>query len=253
MDINDKLLAREPHPNRCGRPPLRASVAVSSSHVHLTAAAIETLFCDHYSLHALRLLGQPELYEADETVTVIGPGGRLNHISIIGPPGLENQLEVSSTDARILGIAVPSRNFHQSAVTPEVVIQGPRARIRLEASLIWPLRHVCMSPTEAESAGVHEGDQIGAVIRMHQRVVILRDVQVRVSSTCRSELRLDLDEAHRLNLKSGQRVEISAIAPAQTRTAGVHEAEIQVTAPPGQAHSSTETSDALGVGSTSLY
>lgn len=186
---------------------LRVPVAISPTHVHLTAATIETLFCDHYRLHVLRQLGQPVLYEAHETVTLIGPGGHLNHVPIIGPPRAENQVEVSSTDAQILGIAAPVRRSGHISGTPGVMITGPRTSVRLESGLIRALRHVHMTPAEAESFGVHDGDRVDALIRTHPTIV-LRDVPIRVSPDYRLELHLDMDEAHRLELKSGDHVDI---------------------------------------------
>jgi propanediol utilization protein len=197
-----------PHPDLCSRSSLRAPVRVSPTHVHLTAATIETLFCDHYCLHALHHLGQPALYEAEETVALIGPTGHVNHVPVIGPPRLENQIEVSSTDAQILGIAVPLRQSGHIVGTPGVVIQGPRARVRLESGLIRALRHAHMTPAEAESVGVHDGDRLDAVILTHGPVILIEDVLVRTSPDYRLELHLDMDEAHRLDLKSGDHVEL---------------------------------------------
>jgi putative phosphotransacetylase len=132
----------------------------------------------------------------------------LNHVPIIGPPPAENQIEVSSTDAQILGIAAPVSQSGPVLGAPGVVIQGPRTRVRLESGLIRGLRHVHMTPAEADSVGVHDGDRLDAVIRTRHPATIVRDVLVRVSPTYRLELHLDMDEAHRLELKSGDYVEL---------------------------------------------
>jgi propanediol utilization protein len=208
MNTGGGFLPRQPQPNPCSRSSLRAPVAVSPTHVHLTVATIETLFCDHYCLHAHHRLGQPALYEAEETVTLIGPGGRLNHVPVIGPPRLENQIEVSHTDAQVLGIEVPLRRSGHVARTPSVLIKGPRTSIRLESCLIRALRHAHMTPAEAESIGVHDGGRLDAVILTHTPLTLLRDVLVRASPDFRLELHLDMDEAHRLDLKSGDQVEL---------------------------------------------
>lgn len=209
MSIKSDFLPRQTHLNEAGRLSLRAPVAVSSTHVHLTAATIETLFCDHYRLHALHYLGQPALYEADETVTLIGPTGQLNHVPIIGPPRTENQIEVSTTDAQILGIAVPIRPSGHLVGTPGLELQGPRTRVRLESGLIRALRHVHMRPPEAEEIGVHDGDRLDAVIQT-EPPIILRDILVRVSPNSRLELHLDMDEAHALDLDPGDHVDLRA-------------------------------------------
>lgn len=207
MNTKGDLRPPQPHGNR-GRSLLCAPVVVSPTHVHLTAASIEALFCDRYRLHALHRLGQPSLYEADETVTLIGPRGHLNHIPIIGPPRAEDQIEVSMTDAEILGIKVPVRPSGQLGGTPGLVIQGPRTCLQLKSGVIRALRHVHMTPAEASVLGVHDGNRLDAVIRSPLRQIILRDILVRVSPNYRLELHLDMDEAHRLDVQSGDCVEM---------------------------------------------
>jgi propanediol utilization protein len=188
---------------------LEAPVVVSASHAHLTPATIEALFCDHYRLHAFHPLGQPSVYEADETVTLIGPGGHLNHVPIVGPPRSENQIEVSATDAQVLGLAVPLRRSGQLAGTPGLAIQGPRTRVRLESGLIRTLRHVHMNPAQAEMIGACDGDYIDACTRT-QPPIVLRGILARVLPDSRLELHLDMDEARALDLQSGDLIELRA-------------------------------------------
>ena len=209
MTIISHFPSRQSDPDGSRVSPLRTPVVVSAAHVHLTAATIEALFCDRYCLHALHPLGQPSLYEADETVTLIGPGGHLNHVPIVGPPRDENQIEVSATDARILGISVPVRPSGQLVETPGIEIQGPRTHVRLESGLIRALRHVHMTPHEAQILGLRDGEHIDAAT-LAQPPVILRDILVRVSRDSRLELHLDMDEAHALALQSGDLVELRA-------------------------------------------
>jgi propanediol utilization protein len=190
-------------------PTLLAPVAVTATHAHLTAETVETLFCDHYRLHVLHPLGQPAQFEADETVTLIGPGGHLHHVPIIGPPRATDQVEISPSDARILGIAVPVRASGHTDQTPGVMIQGPRSRVRLDSGLICALHHVHMTPADAAHLGVREGDRLDAVIHTQATTSSLRDVQVRVAPHFRLELHLDPDEAHRLGLKAGDQVELT--------------------------------------------
>lgn len=190
------------------RPTLRVPVAISPTHAHLTEASIETLFCDHYHLHEHRRLGQPALYEAEETVSLIGPRGRLNHIPVIGPPRAANQIEITATDALRLGIAAPLRRSGQVVETPGIVIEGPRTSVRLESGVIRALHHVHMTPADAARVGVHDGERVDAVIRGQRPPVFLRDVLIRVSPEFQLELHLDADEGNALGLKSGDHVEL---------------------------------------------
>jgi propanediol utilization protein len=174
----------------------------------LTAATIEELFCDHYRLHEHSRLGQPALYEVGETVTLIGPRGHLDHVRVIGPPRTENQVEISSTDAQILGISAPARRSGEIVETPGIVIKGPRTSVRLHHGVIRALRHLHMNPADAEYAGVQDGDLIEAVIRAHRPLIRFRGVLIRVSPEFRLELHLDSDEANALGLKSGDQIEL---------------------------------------------
>jgi propanediol utilization protein len=208
MTPHDSVPLRQQRLHRPAHSPLRVSVAVSPTHVHLTAATIEELFCDRYRLHEYSPLGQPALYEAGETVSLIGPRGHLDHVRVIGPPRAENQVELSSTDAQILGISVPVRRSGDLVGTPGIVIKGPRTSVKLERGVIRALRHVHMSPADAEYAGVRDGDLIEAVIRAHRPLIRLRGVLIRVSPEFRLELHLDSDEAKALGLKSSDQIEL---------------------------------------------
>jgi propanediol utilization protein len=132
----------------------------------------------------------------------------LNHIPVIGPPRTANQIEISSTDARILGIAAPVRRSGQIVNTPGIVIEGPRTSMRLEYGVIRALHHVHMTPTDAARVGVHDGERVDAIIRSQRPPVLLRDVLIRVSTEFQLELHLDADEANALGLKSGDHVEL---------------------------------------------
>jgi propanediol utilization protein len=184
---------------------LSVPVAVSATHVHLTSAAIAALFCDHYQLHEYSRLAQPNLYEAYETVRLIGPRGHLDHVRVIGPPVPVNQVEISSTDALTLGIDPPIRRSGDLRETPGISIKGPRSTLRVERGVIRPLRHVHMSPADSVRIGVKDGDSLEAVA--HRAPGLLRDVLARVSPEYRLEFHIDADEANALNLHAGDHVE----------------------------------------------
>jgi putative phosphotransacetylase len=55
--------------------------------VHLTQEAIEQLFGSGYLLNVHSPLSQPGQYAAEETVTLVGPRGRLTHVRIVVAAG----------------------------------------------------------------------------------------------------------------------------------------------------------------------
>jgi len=66
--------------------PALIPIAVSARHVHLTQRTVEQLFGPGYQLSVHSPLSQPGQYAANETVTLVGPRGRLTHVRIVGPP-----------------------------------------------------------------------------------------------------------------------------------------------------------------------
>ena len=74
----------------------------SGRHVHLTADQSRALF--GHELTPKRPLSQPGQYLAKERVTVIGPKGSFENVAVLGPERKETQVELSFTDARVLGV-----------------------------------------------------------------------------------------------------------------------------------------------------
>ena len=181
----------------------RIPVAISERHVHLTQDVIERLFCDRYHLHEEFRASQPTQFAAQESVTLVGPRGRIAGVRVIGPPRAQNQVEISQTDCQTLGISAPLRNSSDIEDTPGILIEGPRASVRLERGLIRLVRHVHMAPAEAQRLGVEDGDHIDLAAQGTDRRTLFGNVLVRVSCAYRSEFHLDLDEANAAGLTSG--------------------------------------------------
>ena len=185
---------------------VRVPVIVSAAHVHLTQAVIEELYCDRYRLHEHARLPQPTQYVAEESVTLIGPMGRVENVRVIGPPRLENQVELSQTDARALGIEVPVRRSGALEDTPGILIEGPRARVLISRGVIRVLRHIHMNPGDADFLGLRDQDRVEVTDEWNPRTILLRDVLVRVAPNYRLELHLDLDDGKDAGLRSGDHV-----------------------------------------------
>jgi acetate kinase len=103
-------------------------VAVSARHVHLSQATIDRLFGPGYVLRARGPVSQPGQFAALESVALTGPRGRLEHVRVVGPPRLADQVEISFTDERHLGIDAPLRLSGDLCGTPGVTVEGPEGR-----------------------------------------------------------------------------------------------------------------------------
>jgi len=191
-------------PGAADTQPAQISVAVSARHVHLTQATVEQLFGAGHELKIRTALLQPDQYAADETVTLIGPAGRLPNVRVVGPTRDEDQVELSRTDQLALGIDAPFRASGDLAGTPGIVIAGPAGSVTLGHGVIGVLRHIHMSPAVADVLGLENHDQVDVALNHEGRRLTFSDVIVRVSPTYRLELHLDTDEGNAAGLRSSE-------------------------------------------------
>jgi len=96
--------------------------------------------------------------------------------------------------------------------TPGILIEGPRASVRLEHGVICPPCHLYMSPSDADRLGLKDQDRVEVVVERDDRPALLRDVCICVSADYRLELYLDADEGNAAALRSGDHVVLSKIA-----------------------------------------
>jgi acetate kinase len=200
--------------HRSKRPrPVAAMIpmAVSVRHVHLTQRTVEGLFGPGYLLQVRSPLSQPGQFAAQETVALVGPRGRLNHVRIVGPPRSEDQVELSRTDEIELGINAPLRESGDLAGTPGIVIEGPVGSVTLPHGVICALRHIHLSPADADVLGLKNGDKVAVVVTAGDRKMVFGDVVVRVSPAFRIELHLDSDEGNAAGWQAGSEVMLTEI------------------------------------------
>lgn len=177
-------------------------VVISERHVHLAQDVIEQLFCDHYQLHEESRVSQPSQFAARESVTLVGPRGRIANVRVIGPPRAHNQVEISEADGELLGISAPLRETGDLKDTPGVSVEGPRARVRLAHGVIRALRHIHLHPLDAAGQGLRDGDRIDVCVDGTSSALFAA-VLVRVSPVFRSELHIDADDARAAGLQAG--------------------------------------------------
>ena len=200
-------------PAKAEQAPALIPMAISVRHVHLTQASVEILFGAGHQLQVHSPLSQPGQYAAEEVVTLVGPKGRLTHVRVIGPPRAQDQVELAHTDEIVLGVDAPLRESGDLAGTPGIVIEGPVGSVSLQRGVICALRHIHMSPADAEVLGLKNHDQVAVVVMAGKRRLIFGDVIVRVAPAFRLELHLDSNEGNAAGLSSGSEVLLSAIDP----------------------------------------
>ena len=172
----------------------------SGRHVHLTEEQIMTLF--GHSLTPVKPLSQPGQFAAKERVTVIGPKGELKNVAVLGPARKEGQVELSLTDARLLGLSVPVRQSGDVKDSPGVNLIGPAGQLRLERGAIAARRHIHLAPADAARFGVKD-KQVVKLQTFTSRPAVFEEVMVRVSPDFSSAVHLDYDEANACGFQSG--------------------------------------------------
>lgn len=185
------LLARQVGSNAA----LTIPVAVSARHAHLSDATIAGLFGAGHRLQKRCDLSQQGQYSAEETVTLIGPRGRLESVRLMGPPRTSDQIEISRTDEFILGVDAPVRLSGDLDNTPGITLAGPHGSVTLSRGVICARRHIHMNPDDARRLGVADGDVVQVKIDSG-RELTFAGVIVRVAPDYRLELHLDTDEAN---------------------------------------------------------
>ena len=184
-------------------------VAVSARHAHLTTATIEALFGSGYQLTKRADLSQHGQFAAQESVTLIGPKGRIEQVRLIGPPRNADQIEISRTDEFKLGIDAPVRLSGDVVNTPGITLEGPRGRITIPHGVICARRHIHMNTDDARRFNVRDRDTVDVRIDSDGRDLTFSDVVVRVDPSYRLELHLDTDEANAAEIVPHLEAELS--------------------------------------------
>jgi acetate kinase len=187
---------------------IQIPIAISARHAHLSQATLERLFGAGFRLGSRADLSQKGQFAAHETVTLIGPRGRLEKVRLMGPPRAHDQVEISRTDEFTLGVDAPVRISGDLTNTPGITLEGPKGRVTLTSGVIAARRHIHMSVDDAKRLGVRDHDVVAVRIDSNDRDLTFNDVSVRVAPDFRLELHLDTDEANAAGVKQGDVAEL---------------------------------------------
>lgn len=182
-------------------------VGVSNRHIHLSQEHVEALFGPGYQLTKKKELmgGQ---FAANECCTIVGLKLRaIENVRVLGPARKSTQVEISSTDARKLGINVPVRESGDIAGSAPIAIVGPKGAIYCKEGCIVAARHIHMSPADATAAGVSDGDYVSVKVE-NERGTTFNNVKIRVDDSFTLEMHIDTDEANASEIKQGDKVMI---------------------------------------------
>ena len=171
-------------------------VETSARHVHITEETLEILFGKGYQLTKKKDLSQPGQFACEERVQVIGPKNSFPAVSILGPTRPADQVELSASDARSIGVAAPVRESGDIAGSGACKLVGPKGEVELKEGVIVAKRHIHMTPEDAENYGVKDKQVVSVKIDSPERSLVFGDVVVRVSPKFKLAMHIDTDESN---------------------------------------------------------
>lgn len=177
-------------------------VETSARHVHVTEETFKVLFGEDAKMEVKKMLSQPGQFASTSRVDVVGPKNTIKNVSILGPARNANQVEMSLTDCRTLGVDAPIRESGDIKGSAPIKIVGPKGEVELTEGLIVAKRHIHMTEEDAAEYGVKNGEIVSVKIESpRERTAILGDVVVRVSPKFALAMHIDTDESNALGLQ----------------------------------------------------
>jgi len=170
-------------------------IEVSARHIHLSQSHLEKLFGENYKLIKLKNLSQPELFAAQETLTIQYKDKSILSVRIIGPCREQTQVELSLTDAFSLNIKIPVRESGALENTPGIRLIGPKGMVDLKSGVIASSRHIHASNEEALRLGIKDKELVW-VKTQGERALIFKKVLVRVDPSSSLAMHIDTDEGN---------------------------------------------------------
>lgn len=183
-------------------------IETSARHVHVNEETLEKLFGKGAKLNVKKYLSQPGQFASTEKVTIVGPKKSIENVSILGPTRGKNQVEVSGTDARTLGIDIVVRESGDIAGTPGCKLVGPAGEVELTEGVIVAKRHIHVTPKDAKEMNLADKEIVSVKVENGIRSLIFGDVVVRVRDDFAPAMHIDTDESNAAMLAMGYYGEI---------------------------------------------
>lgn len=183
-------------------------VETSARHIHLTQQDLEILCGQGFQMQSVRPLSQPGQYVSNVRLTLVGPKRTFENVVVLGPVRPASQVEVSATEARMLGINPPVRESGDIQGSSPITIVGPQGQIQLPIGCIIAKRHIHMTPEDAFLFQVKDKDIVSVKVHSPSRSLIFGDVIIRVRKDFSLAMHIDTDEANAAGLNGDTQGEL---------------------------------------------
>lgn len=186
---------------------MKVKIGVSARHVHLCREDLDFLFGNNYELNLLKDLYQAGEYACKETLTIKTEKGSYNNVRILGPVREYTQIEISKTDAYILGLNPPVRNSGDISESAAITLVNGDKEIFKKEGCIIATRHLHVSNDEALQYGLTDGEVVSFILNGEKGGTI-NNVHIKTDAHFRLELHIDLDDANAHLAKTGDEGEL---------------------------------------------
>ncbi|MBC1462755.1 phosphate propanoyltransferase [Listeria welshimeri] len=170
-------------------------IGVSNRHIHLTEKDYNQLFPDE-PIQVKKWLKQPGEFAAEQTLTVVSDKDELQRVRILGPLRKFSQVELSKTDARMLGMKIPIRVSGDIEGTPGIKLVSKYGEVCLPKGAIIAKRHIHLPESVANEYGVKQGEEVSVLVGSEIRSVVLNHCTIRINNQFIPEMHIDTDEAN---------------------------------------------------------
>lgn len=179
------------------------NVGVSNHHVHLTENDLKKLFNDE-ALEVVKNLNQPGQFASNLKVTLKTEKGEIKGVRVLGPLRDYTQVEISKTDAYILGLNPPIRESGDLIGSSSITIVGDN-EINVKECTILATRHIHATENDLKKYNLDK-DKKYKVKVCGEKGGILNNVSIKVSDKSFFEMHIDTDDGNAHLLKNGDRV-----------------------------------------------
>lgn len=181
---------------------MKINVGVSNRHVHLTKETYFKLFGKD-TLEKRNDLNQIGEFASLNTIDLEYKDKKIEHVRVLGPFRLNNQVELLGRDLEFFGIDAPTRRSGDLEGTPGITLVNGNNKLEITNGVIRAERHVHVPFKESEKLGLYERDKV---------VLSTKDIEfdayVKVSENAYLEVHIDKDEALEYGIENGDEVEL---------------------------------------------
>ena len=176
---------------------MEIKVGISNRHVHLSREDADTLFGKDYQFTKRNDLGQSGEYACNEIVMVSTDNYVFDHVRVMGPIRDYTQVEVSTDDAKLLGINPPVRDSGDLANSEAVWLTGPKGKIYKENCCIRATRHIHCNRND--NIGHNNKD----IVSVKFKDKIIDNVHIKMADHFNLEMHVDRNDATTYGLENG--------------------------------------------------